>query len=91
MNHLVEGWRDETGEADDVTIFFLRGGEDFFAGNHHAHVDDFVIIAGQNDANDVFADIVDIAFHRGHENAALRAGIRIRGALGFHERGEPGD
>ena len=91
MDHLVERWRDEAGEADDVAIFFLRGGEDFFARNHHSHVDDFVIVAGQNDANDVFADIVDIAFHRGHENAALRAGIRIRSALGFHERGEPSD
>jgi hypothetical protein len=34
------------------------------AGNHHAEVDDLVVVAAEDDADDVLADVVDVALDR---------------------------
>ena len=46
--------------------------ENFFAGDHDAEVDDVVVVAGEDDADDVFADVVDVAFDGGEDDFALR-------------------
>ena len=46
--------------------------EDFFAGDHDAHVDDLVVVAGEHDADDVLADVVDVALDGGEDDLALR-------------------
>ena len=40
----------------------------FFGGNHHAKIDNFIIVARQDDPNDIFSNIVNISFYRGHKN-----------------------
>ena len=87
---------DEAGEADEVWRFRLAGaGEDFFAGDHDAQVDDVVVVAGEDDADDVFADVVDVAFDGGEEDLALRlddlSGGGHGGFFGFHVGGQVGD
>ena len=72
MHHLVERGRDQAAEADEVGFFGLGTLENFLAGDHHAHVDDLVVIAGQHHADDVFADVVDIAFDGGEHDFSLR-------------------
>ena len=47
---------------------------------HDPEVNHLVVVALQHHAHDVFADVVHIALHRGHKNAALHAG----GALPLH-------
>ena len=91
VHHFVERGGDQTGQADHVHPVGAGLGEDLFAGDHDPEVDHLVAVAGQNDADDVFADVVDIAFDRGHEDLALGAGIRVGRALALHVRGEPGD
>ena len=91
VHHFVERGGDQTGQADHVHPVGAGLGEDLFAGDHDPEVDHLVAVAGQDDANDVFADVVDIAFDRGHEDFALGAGIRVGRALALHVRGEPGD
>ena len=91
VHHFVERRSDQSGQTNDIDPVGARFGEDFFAGHHHADVDDFVAVAGQNDADDVLADVVDIAFDRGHEDFSLGAGVGIGRALALHVRGEPGD
>ena len=74
-DHFVERWGDEAGEADDVGIFFFEGFEDFIAGDHDAHVDDIESITGEDDADDVLADVMDVAFDGGHDDLAIRVGF----------------
>ena len=42
--------------------------KDFLAANHDAQIDHVKAITLQNDANDVFANIVHIALYRGHQD-----------------------
>ena len=72
VNHLVERRRDEAAEADDVGADFLGAVENLLGRNHHAHVDHVVVIAGQDDADDILTDIVYVAFDGGEDNLALR-------------------
>ena len=70
IDHFIKGWSDQSGKTDDVHL--LGGGyfEDFFAGNHDAHINDFKAVACEYYANDVFADVVHVTFDGGHEDAA---------------------
>ena len=95
MDHLVEGRGDEAGEADDVGAFFAGGGQDFFARDHDAEVDDLVVVTGEHDADDVLADVVHVALDRGHDDFALgfgdAAGRDEGGFFGLHVGLEVGD
>ena len=71
VGHFVKRRGDQSAEADDVDVVLAGSLEDFLAGNHDAEVDDFVVVAGQDDASDVFADVMDVAFDGGHEDFAL--------------------
>ena len=68
MNHLVERRSDKTTQADDVDLVLLGGGKDLVARDHDADVDDLVAVTGQDDANDVLSDVMDITLDRGHED-----------------------
>lgn len=70
-DHLVERGRDEAGESDDVGLVFFDGIEDFVTRDHYAHIDDVEAIAGEDDADDVFTNVVNVAFYGGHDNLAV--------------------
>ena len=42
--------------------------------HHHAEVGDLVAVAAQHDADDVLADVVDVALHGGDHHLALGGG-----------------
>ena len=94
-DHLVERRRDQSGEPDDVDLFLARRGEDLLRRHHHAEIGDLVVVAGEHDADDVLADVVNVAFHRGHEHAAVGPGDGAGGGEAFlfllHVRGQVGD
>ncbi len=50
----------------------LRALEDFFARDHDAQVDDLVVVAGEDDADDVLADVVHVALDGGEHDFPLR-------------------
>ena len=79
VDHFIERGGDEAREADDIGAEFTRFFENFVARHHHAEVGDLVAIAGEHDADDVFADVMDIALDRGDEEAA--GGAAAHGAL----------
>ncbi len=105
VHHLVERRRDQAREPDHVDLALAGLLEDLLAGDHHAQVDDFVVVAGQDDADDVLADVVDVSLDRGHQDPASGlvlvrggavagpvAGGRGRlGLFGLHERRQVGD
>ncbi|MPL88384.1 hypothetical protein SDC9_34404 [bioreactor metagenome] len=86
VHHLVERGGDETREPDRIDLLGLRHLEDLLRRHHHAKVDDLVIVARQDDADDVLADVVHIALHRRHQHLAcgLAAGATLRGLFLFH-------
>ena len=73
VDHLVERRRDQAGQADEVRA--LRGGgvEDLLGRHHHAEVDHLVVVAAEDDADDVLADVVDVALHRREHRLPARA------------------
>ena len=64
-DHFVEGGGDQAGESDGIGTPFLGFFEDGFPGDHDADVFDFEVVAGEDHADDVFANVVDIAFDGG--------------------------
>ena len=79
MDHFVQGWRDQAGQADDVTLLFPGGLQDGFRRYHHAQVNHLVIVTGEHHTDDVLADIVHVALYRGHQDAAI--GLAVLGFL----------
>jgi len=51
------------------------------AGHHHAHVDDFEVVALQDHGDDVLADVVHVALDGGNHDLALGAHVLARGLL----------
>ena len=73
MHHFIERRRDQAGQADEIRA--LAGGrlENPLAGHHHAQVDHFEVVTLQHDADDVLADVMDIALDRGDHHLAVGA------------------
>ena len=44
-------------------MFFLSLADNLFGRHHDPHVDDLVTVAGHHHADDILADVVDIALH----------------------------
>ena len=64
---------------DDVDLVLARRATSrirLAAGDHHAEVDDVVVVAGEHDADDVLADVVDVALHGRHQDLSGRAAWR---------------
>ena len=79
MHHLVERGRDEAGEADDVDLLARAAvSQDLRRRHHDAEVDDLVIVAGEHDADDVLADVVDVALDGRHQDLAGGLALAVR-------------
>ena len=46
-------------------------GQNLFARHHHAEIDDLVVVAAEHDADDVLADVMDVALDGGQQDPAL--------------------
>ena len=101
MHHFVERRRDQARKSDQVRLLFASGGENLLARHHDSQVCHLVVIAGQHHADDVLADVVDVALDGGQQNAAfagIPSGIASGVAFGtggsplrVHERRKKGD
>ena len=84
VDHLVERRRDQPRQADHVDApARLAVCRIFSHGHHHAEVDHLVIVAAEHDADDVLADVVDVALDGGHQDLAARLAAAARRALAF--------
>ena len=91
VHHLVQRGCDQTGQADGVGAELDRGVEDLVRGHHNAQVVDLVVVAAQHHSDDVLADIVDVALHRGGHQLAAHAHAAGGLLLRLHERLEVRD
>ena len=79
-------------ESDHVGVLPFGRVEDRLGGRHHPEVDDAVVVAAEDHADDVLADVVDVALHgRGHDRALRGADQPQPLLLLLHERLEVGD
>ena len=88
-HHLVQRRRDQARQADDIDLVLDGGVEDPVGRDHDAQVDDLIVVTLEHDADDVLADIVDVALDRGHQDAA-RLLARLAGLLRLHIGLQPG-
>ena len=65
--------------------------KNLLAGNHHAQIVHFEAITGEDHANDVLADIMNIALYSSHDDSSRRALVGIGSFILFHKGGEPRD
>ena len=72
VHHFIERGRDKAAEADDVGVDGAARLEDFLGRHHDAEVDDLVVVACEDDADDVLADVVHVAFDGGEDDLSLR-------------------
>ena len=63
----------------------MRFFENGIAGDHHAEVFDFVVVAGEHDPNDVFTDVVDVAFDGGDQEFTCGRAFGGFALFGLHE------
>ncbi len=70
--HFVERRRDQARQSDDIGLLLDRGFEDFLHRHHDAKIDHVVVVALEHDADDVLADIVDVALDGGEHDLAIR-------------------
>ena len=88
VNHLIKAWRNQSRQTDHVDIVLDGFFENLVTGNHHAKVDDFVVVATKHHADNVLADIVNVTFDRRQQNLAaetLTLQTRVKFFL-LHER-----
>ena len=78
VDHLVERRRDQPREPDDVAALLVGRVEDPVGRDHDAEVDDLVVVAAEDDPDDVLADVVDVALHGREHDLPLRAAARPR-------------
>ena len=91
-HHLVERGRDEAAQADDIGPLIDGRLQNAIARHHHAEVDDLVAVAPEDDADDVLADVVDVALHGRQHDLALGRGVPpAQQPFLLHERLEVGD
>ena len=90
-DHLVERWRDQAGQPHHVGAQLDCRVEDFLGRDHDPEVVDLVVVAGEHNADDVLADVVDVAFDRGEHELAAHAAVAHRVLLGLHEWFQVGD
>src|SRR5579872_4824217 len=90
-HHLVERRRNQTGKTDHVRLIVIRGFQDVLPRHHHTKVDHLEAVALKDHADDVLANVVDVALDRRHDDPALTLGYALLFFFLLDEGNEMGD
>src|SRR5204862_648735 len=85
---------DQAAQANQVDALGAGGLQDLLTRHHHAEIEDLVIVTAQYHADDVLADVVDVALDGRHQDLATRlplTGGMTLPARRLHERHQVGD
>ena len=74
VHHLLQRGSDEAAEANHVHLPVHGAPHDVFGGHHDSQVYDFIAIAGHHHGDDVLADVVHVALHRGQQHTPRGSG-----------------
>ena len=67
VHHFIQRRGDQTTQANDIHFVFFGCCQYFFTRNHYPDVNDFEVITSQNDAYNIFSDIMHIPFYGRHQ------------------------
>ena len=84
-HHLLGRLHQEPRQSNGVGLVLVAGGDERLGRDLDAEVDDAVAVVGQDDLDQVLADVVDVALHRGQDERATRRRLGL-----LHERLEVG-
>ena len=70
-HHFVERRCDKTAQTDNVRLLLDGGIKNFLKGHHDAQIDHLVVVATQHHADNVLADVVDVAFDGSEDDFAV--------------------
>mmetsp|Transcript_2679 Transcript_2679/g.6394 ORF Transcript_2679/g.6394 Transcript_2679/m.6394 type:complete len:486 (+) Transcript_2679:349-1806(+) len=76
-HHLVQRRRDEARQTNDVSLLLDGRLEDLVAGSHDAEVHHAVVVAAEDNTDDVLADVVHVALHSRQHNSSSRLGREV--------------
>src|SRR4051812_33892885 len=62
-DHFGQRGRNETAQTDHVDFLFLGSVQNDLRGDHDAEIDHFVIVASEDDADNVLSNVVHVSFH----------------------------
>jgi hypothetical protein len=74
-DHLIQRGGDEAREANHVGFVLYGSVKDLVPGSHYAHVDHLEVVAPEHNGHDVFANVVDVAFHCCNHHHSCRSVI----------------
>src|SRR3712207_7450331 len=66
-------FRSQAGQPDHVRTILVRGFQDLGPGRHDAKIDHLVAVALQNHADDVLADVMDVALRSEEHTSELQS------------------
>ena len=75
MAHFLERGRDQAGEADDIGVLLDCSVKNPLTRHHHTQINHLVVITLHDHADDIFANVVHIAFDGRHHDFAFSFGI----------------
>ena len=84
--HLLERGGDEATQPNHIHLMLPRRLQNLLRRNHHPEVNHLVAVTAQNHSHDIFADVMHIPFHGGHQNFAVGLGV-ARGHFFLFDKG----
>ena len=88
-HHFIQRRRDEARQTNRIGANLFGARQNLIARDHDAEIVDLVAVTLQHDADNIFADIVHVAFDRRHDDLAVRfAGHAGALLFLFHVRNE---
>ena len=76
-HHLLRALHQQAGEPDGVGLVLAVGLDQRLRRHLDAQVDHLVAVVGEDDLDQVLADVVDVALHRGQHDLAARGGVGL--------------
>jgi hypothetical protein len=64
-DHFIQGGGDQPRETNDVSFFKFRTLNNLLAVNHHAHIDNFIVITAKDYTHDVLPDVMHVTLDGG--------------------------
>ena len=72
IDHLLKTRRDKTTQSHHVNILFDGLLQNLLSRHHHSEVNHLVIVARHHHINNIFANVMNVAFHGCHKHLARR-------------------
>ena len=76
--HLFKRWGYQSAKSYIVGMLAHGSVDNFLCRHHHAHIYHLISVAAHHHPDNVFPDVVHVAFHRGDDNLASRFAARLQ-------------